>query len=227
MSSVAERIAEVRGRIASAAARVGRAPSEVTLVAVTKTVGVPAIGEAIAAGQAHLGENRAQELLGKAAILGASAAGTGTGPVWHFIGRLQRNKVKMLAPHVAWWHSIDRPELAGLLARHAPGVSVYVEVNLGDEPQKGGCDPGAAARLVGVLTDAGIGVEGLMTIPPEGEESRPYFGRLRDLADRLGLRGLSMGMTTDFETAVEEGATVVRVGSAIFGPRRTGADLRR
>ncbi len=224
-AEAAERLAEVRERIAAAAARAGRSPSEVALVAVSKTVEVPRIREVIAAGQRDLGENRAQELLGKAAEIAASA--TDPDPTWHFVGRLQRNKVKALAPRVACWHSIDRPELVVLLARHAPGACVYVEVNLGDEPQKGGCTPEAAAGLVEELTGAGIVVEGLMTVPPAGGEPRRYFGRLRDLAEGLGLRGLSMGMSGDFETAVEEGATVVRVGSAIFGPRRTAADLRR
>lgn len=227
MSAVgtAERLAEVRERIGSAARRAGRDPASVTLVAVSKTVEVPVIREALEAGQRDLGENRAQELLGKAAAFGDIEPGAQ--PVWHFIGRLQRNKVKLLAPVVARWHSIDRLELVDVLARHAPAAVVYVEVNLADEPQKGGCAPGAAADLVAALAAAGLCVEGLMTVPPVGDEPRPYFARLRELGVTLGLQGLSMGMTGDFETAVEEGATVVRIGSAIFGPRRIAADLRR
>ena len=222
--TVAARLGEVRQRIAAAEARAGRAAGSVELVAVTKTVGLREITEVMAAGQRALGENRAQELVSKAAELGGDPS---SGPVWHFVGRLQRNKVKMLAPHVARWHSVDRLELVEVLARHAPGSRVYVEVNVAEEPQKGGCAPGYTAALVDALTGAGIAVEGLMTVPPAAGDPRAHFARLREMASGLGLGGLSMGMTGDFEIAIEEGATVVRVGSAIFGPRRTGADLRR
>lgn len=223
--TVAGRLEDVRERIASAARRVGRDPASVSLIAVTKTVAVTVIREAVAAGQRDLGENRAQEMLAKRAALGDLESGAE--PAWHFLGRLQRNKVKLLADSVKQWHSIDRAGLVDVLGRYAPAASVYVQVNLAAEPQKGGCAPGDTAALVGALTGAGLCVEGLMTIPPAGEEPRPYFARLRDLAGELGLPGLSMGMTGDFETAVEEGATVVRIGSALFGPRPTGADLRR
>ena len=223
-AAVVARLLEVRRRVGAAAVRSGRDPESVTLVAVTKTVALPLVREALLAGQRDFGENRAQELLGKAEDLAACADGA---PVWHFIGRLQRNKVRLLAPHVARWHSIDRPELAVLLARHAPGAAVYVEVNLASEPQKGGCAPVDAPALVDSLRAAGLRVEGLMTVPPSGGDPRPYFAALRALGERLGLAGLSMGMTGDFETAIEEGATVVRVGSAIFGPRPIAEDLRR
>jgi len=225
VAGVARRLAEVKERIGSAAERVGRDPAAVTLVAVTKTVDLPAIREALEAGQSALGENRAQEMLAKAAAL--HDLDPRVRPAWHFVGRVQRNKVKSLAPVVDAWHSIDRFELVEVLARYAPAAVVYVEVNLAAEPQKGGCAPGGAGPLVDECLAAGLCVEGLMTVPPAGAEARPYFARLRELGAELGLDGLSMGMTGDFETAVEEGATVVRVGSAIFGPRRTVADLRR
>lgn len=224
VNAVAGRLAEVRERIDAATARAGRPPGAVELVAVTKTVAVPLILEALEAGQRALGENRAQELVAKAAELAGEPGG---GPVWHFVGRLQSNKVKLLAPHVSRWHSVDRAGLVEVLARHAPGASVYVEVNVAHEPQKGGCAPGEAPALIDALRSAGMHVEGLMTVPPAGDDPRPHFAALRDLGGRLGLSGLSMGMTGDFEAAIEEGATVVRVGSAIFGPRRSAPDLRR
>ncbi len=148
-------------------------------------------------------------------------------PRWHFIGRLQRNKVKLLAGTVDLWHSIDRPELADPLSRYAPGARVFVEVNLSDEPQKGGCRPGDTPALVDRLRGAGLLVEGLMTVPAAVGDPRPTFAALRDLAGGLGLAGLSMGMTADFEMAIAEGATIVRVGSAVFGPREGAEGVRR
>jgi pyridoxal phosphate enzyme (YggS family) len=235
--SVAANLEEIRERIASAATTAGRDPADVTLVVVTKTVPEARVREALAAGARDLGENRAQELVAKAdslreAVLGEAAHAGGPAadallPRWHFIGRLQRNKVRMLAPHVDLWHSIDRSELADPLARYAPGARVLVEVNLSDEPQKGGCRPQEAPALVEGLAGAGLVVEGLMTVPAAVGDPRPAFAALRDLAGRLGLSQLSMGMTSDFEPAVAEGATIVRVGSAVFGPRPGPTGLRR
>ena len=133
----------------------------------------------------------------------------------------------MLGPHVELWHSIDRPELADPLARHAPGARVLVEVNLSDEPQKGGCRAEDAPALVEHLSASGLVVEGLMTVPAAVGDPRPAFAALRELAGRLGLAELSMGMTADFEAAIAEGATIVRVGSAVFGPRSGPGGLRR
>jgi pyridoxal phosphate enzyme (YggS family) len=181
------------------------------------------VRDALAAGARDLGENRAQELVAKAAAL----ANDGAPPRWHFIGRLQRNKVKSLAEVVDLWHSIDRQELAEPLSRFAPGARVLVEVNLSDEPQKGGCRPEETGALVERLTGAGLVVEGLMTVPAASGDPRPVFAGLRDLAAGLGLACLSMGMTSDFEAAIAEGATMVRVGSAIFGPRPGTEGLRR
>ena len=213
--TAAQRVAAVRERIAAAAARAGRDPSEVTLVAASKTVAAPRIAEVLAAGVAEVGENRAQELLAKAPELSDEP----TPPSWHFLGQLQRNKVAALAPWVGCWQSVDREPLGVAIARRAPGARVLVEVNLGREPRKGGCDPDDAGALVDALGALGLHVDGLMTVPPHDREPRRWFAALRELAARLGVPELSMGMTEDFETAVEEGATIVRVGRALFGER--------
>jgi PLP dependent protein len=189
-------------------------------VAATKTVPVELLVEAVARGVTDVGENRAQELLAKADTLAAEDPPTAAGICWHFLGRLQRNKVRGLARRVKWWQSVDREALGVAIGRHAPGARVLVEVNLSGEPQKGGCLPGDAGRLADTLRGSGLSVEGLMTIPPAGEDPRRWFAALRALGDGLGLVHLSMGMTDDYEIAVEEGATMVRVGRAIFGPRR-------
>ncbi|HEY7137161.1 MAG TPA: YggS family pyridoxal phosphate-dependent enzyme [Acidimicrobiia bacterium] len=209
------RLAEVRARIADAARRAGRDPADVTLVGASKTVPAERLVDAIDAGLEDLGENRAQELLAKDTALAAQ----GYRPRWHFLGRLQRNKVAALAPHVALWHSLDRPQLAEAIARRAPGARVLVEVNVGDEPQKGGCALGEVASLVDGARELGLEVEGLMTVPPRNEDPRAAFAAVRELAGRLGLAQLSMGMTADFDMAIEEGATIVRVGRALFGAR--------
>ena len=186
-----------------------------TLVAATKTVPADRVRTALAAGVTELGENRAQELLAKAPDL----AGGPAEPRWHFLGTLQRNKVRPLAPWVACWQSVDRPELGPVLARHAAGATVLIEVNLAGEVQKGGCAPDAAAGLRDDLAGQGLVVAGLMTVPPADDDARRWFSALRELGSRLGLAELSMGMTGDFEVAVEEGATMVRVGRALFGER--------
>ena len=218
MTDVADAIADVRERIAVAARGAGRDPEAVRLVAATKTVPAERVAEAVALGVTDIGENRAQELLTKAEALDARVPAA-TDVCWHFLGRLQRNKVRSVATRVTWWQSVDREALGVAIARHAPGARVLVEVNLAGEPQKGGCTPGDAARLVDAFRQGGLRVEGLMTIPPAGDDPRPWFGALRELAGDLGVRELSMGMTDDFEVAVAEGATMVRIGRAIFGAR--------
>jgi pyridoxal phosphate enzyme (YggS family) len=215
VTEVAVHLAEIRERIANAARAAGRAPDEITLVAVSKEVDAAAVSAAVAAGQHDFGENRAQELLAKADAL----RGEQLDPIWHFIGRLQRNKVKALAPLVSRWHSVDRVEIGAEIARHAPGARVLVQVNVAGEVQKGGCEPGGVEALVGSLGDLGLTVVGLMTVPPLAGDPRPHFATLRDLATRLGLPELSMGMSSDFEAAIAEGSTLVRVGRAVFGPR--------
>jgi len=216
-AEITANVSAVRARITEAARRVGRDPATVTLVAAAKTVSVELVATAIAVGVADIGENRAQELLAKAPALAAGPAP----PRWHFIGTLQRNKVRSLSPWVALWQSVDREPLGAEIARHAPGAHVLVEVNLDGEPTKAGCAPGEVARLIDTLDGLGLVVEGLMAVPPAAAEPRPWFATLAELATRVGVRELSMGMTHDFEVAVEEGATIVRVGRALFGPRPT------
>jgi pyridoxal phosphate enzyme (YggS family) len=208
VAGVADNVRVVRGRIE----RAGGDPDAITSVA-AKPPTVDAANAAIAAGIVDLGENRAQELLAKADAVSDAR--------WHFIGRLQTNKVKALAPHVALWESMDRRETVDEVARRAPGADVLVQVNISGEVQKGGCEPGDVAALVRHAFDAGLVVLGLMGIGPLGapEDARPGFRQLRTLADGLGLAVRSMGMTDDLEVAVAEGSTMVRVGSALFGPR--------
>ncbi len=206
---IAERLAAVKAEL----------PAGVTLVAVSKTQPPEAIREAYAAGQRHFGENYAQEWRQKADALSDLA-----GLTWHFIGGLQTNKVKYLAPRAAWIHTLDRDELARELGKRyaAAGVTarVLVEVNLGGEAQKSGCAPDRVDGLVALARDLpGLEVAGLMCIPPPGDDPRPHFIRLRALRDRLGLRELSMGMSADWRIAVEEGATLIRIGTALFGER--------
>jgi hypothetical protein len=218
---IAGRLEEVRERIAAAARTTGREPQAVTLVVVTKEIGLDAVGEAIAAGAVDLGENRAQDLVARAQALADPALR------WHFIGRLQRNKVRAAAPFVSLWQSIDRADLAAEVGRRAPGASVLVQVNVTGESQKGGCAPADAPALVDACETHACRVQGLMTVPPAVGDPRPVFARLRRMTDDLGLVTCSMGMSGDYEAAVAEGATMVRVGSAIFGPRPGPGDARR
>jgi pyridoxal phosphate enzyme (YggS family) len=217
---VAERLSAVRERIGDAARRAGRPASAVRLVAVTKGVPPPVMQAAFDAGVTELGENRAQELLAKAPEIRGR-------PTWHFIGRLQRNKVAGLAPLVGLWQSVDRLELGRAIAGRAPGAAVLAEVNVADDPAKAGVAPDEAPALVDGLRSAGLSVDGLMTIPAAGQDPRPAFARLAALAHRLGLAEVSMGMSDDFEVAVEEGATIVRIGRAIFDPRPPASSLQR
>jgi pyridoxal phosphate enzyme (YggS family) len=186
----------------------------VRLLAVTKGHGVEAVEAAVAAGVLDVGESYAQELLGKADVVEAPVR-------WHFIGGLQRNKVRSIAPFVRLWQSVDRLSLAGEIARHAPGAAVLVQVNVSGQEHQGGCPPERLAAVVDGCTDLGLDVRGLMAIGPQGPEAevRSAFRRVRDLADRLGLPERSMGMTGDLEAAVAEGSTLVRIGTALFGPR--------
>lgn len=217
--ALAARLAAVRARIADAAPD----PASVRLVAVTKGFGVDVVRAALAAGLVDLGESYVQELVAKAVELerGQGDAGDAGLPRWHAIGRLQRNKVRKAAPFVSLWHSVDRLSLGAEIARCAPGAAVLVQVNTSGEESKGGCPPVMAAGLVEGLVDLGLDVRGLMTIAPAGppELARPAFHAARELRDRLGLSELSMGMSGDLEVALTEGATLVRVGTGLFGPR--------
>ncbi|PWU25636.1 MAG: YggS family pyridoxal phosphate-dependent enzyme [Candidatus Rokuibacteriota bacterium] len=210
----------VQAFIAKACERAQRSPKDVLLIGVSKTVEIERIQQAIAAGVPALGENRVQEAREKIETIGRMVP-------WHLIGSLQTNKAKDAVRLFDWIHSLDRLELARELHRraHALGrtVKVLVEVNVGEEPQKAGVRPSEIKHLLdAVAALTGIRVLGLMAIPPaaeDAEKSRPYFRRLRELRDAAGLEHLSMGMSADYEVAVEEGATMVRVGTAIFGPR--------
>jgi len=213
---VAANVAAVRAAIAE------RTDRRVSLVAVTKGFDEHAVRAAWAAGADGVGENYAQELVAKAAALAVDRQRAVDVPPWHFIGQLQRNKVKVIVPvDIALWQTIDRGELAREVARRQAAAHVLVQVNTTAEAQKGGCAPDDAPALVDECRALGLMVEGLMTIGPAGppEDARPYFRRLRRIADDLGLDECSMGMSADFEVAVDEGATIVRIGSRLFGPR--------
>jgi PLP dependent protein len=208
-ATVAERVVAVRARIRAAGGE------HVRLVAVTKGFGSDAIAAARDGGVDAVGENYAQELLAKLDEL------TGPRPEVHFIGRVQSRKVRALAGTVDLWQSIDRASLVDELARRRPGARLLVQVNVSDEPAKGGCEPATTAALVDRARAAGLTVEGLMAVGRMGPPAlaRPGFALLRRLVDDLGLRECSMGMTDDLEVAVQEGSTMVRVGTALFGLR--------
>lgn len=209
-SSVAANVAVVRERIHAA----GGDPDRITLVAVTKGFGVGVARAAVDAGICDLGDNYAQELLGKVGALGDAIR-------WHFIGPVQRNKVAALAGRVDWWHTVDRLTVGEAIARRQPGAHVLVQVNASGESSKHGCRPSEAPDLVAQLRRLDLDVVGLMTIGPAGpaESARPGFRLVANIGRRLGLAELSMGMSGDLEVAVEEGATMVRIGRGLFGPR--------
>ncbi|MDQ4025576.1 MAG: YggS family pyridoxal phosphate-dependent enzyme [Actinomycetota bacterium] len=224
--TLADRYESVRARVAAAAERSGRSPSEVTLVAVSKTWPADVLAKAADAGVTVFGENRAQELKEKHAVLGSRVR-------WHFVGPLQSNKVRAVVGVAELVHSVDRYGLAEAIGRRAAALGivqdVLVEVNVGGEATKHGVEPAGAVRLAEeVAALDGVAVRGLMAIPPRtagAEATRPYFRDLAALRDLVaatvpGARELSMGMSADYEQAIEEGSTIVRVGEAIFGPRR-------
>jgi len=222
----------IEARVAAACERAGRSAAQVTIVAVSKTHPAGAIREAFAAGATDFGENYAQELAGKLTELAqAPISPPGRAIRWHFIGRLQRNKAKLVAGRVALVHAVDTVDLAEELARRAGGVvqPILLAVNLGGEATKGGVTADTAPAIARALVAVpGMSLEGLMTMPPpadDPEASRPHFVGLRALRDRLqdelgrALPVLSMGMSHDFEVAIACGATHVRIGTAIFGSR--------
>jgi hypothetical protein len=212
---------EVVARVASAAARAGRNPAEVTLVAVSKAKPVSDIEAVYELGHRDFGENRAQEMTEKAAVLPTDIR-------WHFIGPLQTNKARLVRPITHLLHSMDRESLAGAWAKgNDLPPPVLLQVNTGQEPQKSGVMPAKARETLETIEHMGLEVLGLMAIPPitdDPEEQRPHFALLRTLRDDLArdhpsVEELSMGMTDDFEVAVEEGSSIIRVGRAIFGER--------
>jgi pyridoxal phosphate enzyme (YggS family) len=209
-AGLAERVAEVRRRVAVS----GGEPDRIRIVAVTKGFGAEAVAAARSAGLADVGENYAQEMLSK-----VDTAPDGTR--WHFLGPVQRNKVGRLAPHVAVWHGVDRLGAAESVARAAPGAEVMVQVNVTGDPGRPGCRPDEVDSLVDAVRDLPVDLSGLMAVGPAGdaEGSRRAFRMLAAAAGRLGLRELSMGMSDDYEIAVQEGATTLRLGRVLFGDR--------
>ena len=218
--SVAEQLTRVRERMAAACRRAGRSPDEMTLVGVSKGVPAQRVAEAYAAGLQDMGENRVQEAAAKIEALAAQ----GVRPRWHLVGHLQTNKAKTVTGLFAILHSVDSVRLAQALSRRArEPLPILLEVNVAQEASKFGFTPQEVASSLRSIVDLpNLDVRGLMTIAPQTDQPesvRPVFQRLRELRDELGLRELSMGMTNDFEVAIEEGATMVRVGRAIFGER--------
>ena len=219
MSNVRENCLRILDRIRKAAVQSGRDPASIKLIAVTKTVPLENISQAVDCGIRNIGENRLQEALPKIEALSEFPL------TWHFIGQLQTNKAKKVVEHFQWVQSVDRPELAEKLNQAAlKPLPVLIEVKLHEERNKSGVDEGGLPSFVAQFEGyKQLQLRGLMAIPPffeSVEQVRPYFRKLRDLAKRFSLPELSMGMSHDFEVAIEEGATMVRIGSALFGERQ-------
>jgi PLP dependent protein len=219
MADVRENCRRILDRIQNAAVKSGRDPSSVQLIAVTKKVSIEQIREAVAAGVSQVGENRLQEALPKREVLADLPL------TWHFIGHLQTNKARKAVEEFDWIQCVDRPELAEKLNQSAPSRRrVLIEVKLHDESTKSGVAEEQLSSLIDQFSRwERLELHGLMAIPPlfeNPEHVRPYFRRLRGLAEQHGLAELSMGMSNDFEVAIEEGATMVRIGTALFGERQ-------
>jgi len=239
--SIADNLRSVRERAAAACERSGRSRDEVTVVGVSKTFPAALVAEACRAGLTDIGENRVQEAAAKIPAVEA----LGSSPRWHLVGHLQTNKVKTALGLFDIIHSVDSVRLAELISRQAANrlarpagpsrpagpVPILLEVNVTGEASKFGLRPEETGRaLEGIARLPGLAMQGLMTVAPlvdDPEEVRPVFRELRRLRDALGLRDLSMGMTDDFEVAIEEGATIVRIGRAIFGPREPAWEWAR
>jgi pyridoxal phosphate enzyme (YggS family) len=218
-NSLQDRLNRVKDRIADACARAGRRPDTVRLLAVTKVFGPEAVRDAYALGLREFGENYVQEMERKAPALTDLE-----GARFHLIGHLQSNKTKKAAQLFAAVDSLDSAKLAARLEAEARSLDAMIEVKLSDEEAKSGANPADLSDIVSAIRScANLKLGGLMTVPPwseDPEQSRPYFARLREMAERFGISGLSMGMSNDLEVAIEEGATWVRVGTALFGPRK-------
>jgi pyridoxal phosphate enzyme (YggS family) len=219
MSEAADRLATVQAHIADAAKRAQRPADDICLIAVSKTHDADAIRPLIAAGQRHFGENRVQEAAAKWPALRAATPDV----MLHLIGQLQSNKADEAVELFDAIHSLDRPSLVTALARACKKAGrqpqLFVQVNIGDEEQKGGCAVADLPALLEQAKESGLAIAGLMAIPPADVEPAPYFALLDELAGRHGLPLRSMGMSSDYETAVMLGATHVRVGTALFGAR--------
>lgn len=213
---LARRLSDIRGRIARACEKSGRDPVAVTLIAVTKTISAAVISEAYDLGLRHFGESRLQEALPKIEGLPPDA-------VWHFIGRLQSNKAKKAAEHFQAIHSLDSKAQLGEIEKAGRAIDGFIQVNIANEPQKTGISAESIdAFLPLVIQSDHVRFRGLMTIGPnldDPEQMRPFFRKLRELGEQVGAKSLSMGMSGDFDVAVQEGATHIRVGSALFGER--------
>ena len=212
MEGVAERLGEVRDRIAAA----GGDWRTITVVAVTKGFGFDAVEEAYEAGLRDFGENYAQALLGRTE--GRATRWPDSPPRWHYLGAVQRNKVRRLAPHVFSWQGVSRVAEGIEIAKHAPGAAVMVQVNVTGAPQRNGCAFDEVPALVEALREHALDVRGLMCVGPQ-DDPRSAFARVATAAKDAGVAELSMGMSGDFEVAVQEGSTMVRLGTALFGPR--------
>jgi pyridoxal phosphate enzyme (YggS family) len=219
MNNAASRLETVRANIAKVCKPARRAPADVTLIAVSKTHGPEAIVPLIAAGQRVFGENRVQEAAGKWPALRAEYPDIEL----HLIGQLQSNKAEEAVALFDYIHALDRPSLLAALAKAMDKaerrVPCFVQVNIGDEPQKGGCPISELPALIAAVRAADVPLAGLMCIPPADTEAAPFFALLAKLAGDHGITGLSMGMSGDYETALMLGATHVRVGTALFGAR--------
>ena len=219
MQNAADRLANIEARIARAARIAGRAPAYVDLIAVSKTHAANAIEPLLVAGHRRFGENRVQEAAAKWPSLRERHGDVEL----HMIGRLQSNKADDAVALFDLIHSVDRPSLVKALAKAMEKTGrrpdCLVQVDIGDEPQKGGCAIAVLPDLLALCEERGLPVAGLMCLPPKGTEPAPYFALLRKLATEYSLAALSMGMSGDFETAVQLGATHVRVGTALFGAR--------
>lgn len=219
MNDAADRLSEVRAKIADSATRAQRRADDICLIAVSKTHDAAAIRPLIAAGQRHFGENRVQEAAAKWPELRSEAPNV----TLHLIGQLQSNKADEAVALFDAIHSVDRSSLVQALSKASEKAGkqpqLFVQVNIGDEQQKGGCKVANLPALLAESKAAGLKIEGLMAIPPADIEPAPFFALLDELAERNGLPGRSMGMSGDFETAVMLGATHVRVGTALFGVR--------
>jgi len=236
MENIRGNLSDINKKISAAALKSGRNPQDILLLAVSKTLPAEVVTEASRAGQVHFGENRVQEARDKIPLLPDDL-------VWHLVGHLQSNKVKYCPELFGWIHSIDSVRLAGEVARRyrekGKVCRVLVQVSVSGEDVKFGCSPEDTQGVLSVLLEEdGTEPVGLMTMPPfsaDPEDSRPYFAALQDLREDLVEKGfpadslseLSMGMTGDFEVAIEEGATIIRVGTAIFGPRSLSENLHQ
>jgi pyridoxal phosphate enzyme (YggS family) len=218
VAEVVHRLSGVRDRVNAA----GGDPDRIRIVAVTKGWGPETVQVAVAAGLCDLGENYAQELLTKAAAVPGQVR-------WHFLGRVQRNKVTRLAPLIRTWHSIDRPAAADAVAAASPGVEVLVQVNVTGAAGRPGCRPEQVDALVGYCRDRRVRLTGLMAVGPAGDRprTRECFRWLAQRARQLDLQELSMGMSDDYEIAVAEGATTLRLGRVLYGPRQRIAAVQR